>query len=106
MVETSAPECAIQIAAAEKPKRPSGEFKPLTSGQLLLKTRHYSDQQHHQHQRRGLLDDDADDDQDARDADEDLGRECFLSRFLAASMTLLVCCFIYFVVVQRWFLGG
>ncbi|KAE8987568.1 hypothetical protein PF002_g23100 [Phytophthora fragariae] len=99
MVETSAPECAIQIVEADK--LPSVEFKPLTRGQLLLKTRHYSDH----HQRCALLDD-ADDDQDARDADEDPGRECFLSRFLAASMTLLVCCFIYFVVVQHWFLRG
>ncbi|EGZ11734.1 hypothetical protein PHYSODRAFT_250829 [Phytophthora sojae] len=102
MVETSAPECAIQIAEAEQRRRPSVEFKPLTNGQLLLKTRHSSEQQ-----RRALLDD-ADDDQDARNVadDEDPGRECFLSRFLAASMTLLVCCFIYFVVVQRWFLRG
>ncbi|KAH7461912.1 hypothetical protein PRIC1_006008 [Phytophthora ramorum] len=93
MVETS--ECAIQIVDDEQLKLSSGEFKPLTSGQLLLKTRHKPDQ-------RGLLagaDDDQDDDQDT-----DPERECFLSKFLAVSMTLLVCCFIYFVVLQRWVL--
>ncbi|KAK1931747.1 hypothetical protein P3T76_012679 [Phytophthora citrophthora] len=91
MVEMSTSECAIQIA--EKHKR---GFKPLTSGQLLLKTRHNAEL----HQRALLIDDD---DQDEEDMD-DVGRECFLSKFLATSMTLLVCVFIYFVVLQHWLL--
>jgi hypothetical protein len=101
MVQTSSSECTIHIVEPQQ-QRPtgSGEFKPLTSGQLLLKTR--------QQQRRALLDDDADCDQDdgAGSADVDPDRECFLSKFLAASMTLLVCGFIYFVVLQRWLLRG
>ncbi|KAL3662848.1 hypothetical protein V7S43_012249 [Phytophthora oleae] len=93
MVETSSSEYAIQIAETHKRL---GDFKPLTSGQLLIKTRHDL-------QQRALLVDD--DDQDDEDED-DLGRECFLSKFLAASMTLLVCAFIYFVVLQHWMLPG
>ncbi|KAG7378809.1 hypothetical protein PHYPSEUDO_009472 [Phytophthora pseudosyringae] len=96
MVETSPSECAIRIVEAEEkvPARPGAEFKPLTSGQLLLKTRHKADQ-------RALLGDLADDEDHD---EEDPGRECFLSRFLAASMTLLVGGFVYFVVLQHWLL--
>ncbi|POM81939.1 Hypothetical protein PHPALM_11 [Phytophthora palmivora] len=92
MVEPSSPECVVQIIKDEKLKRADSEFKPLTSGQLLLKTRRRSDH------RRALLNDD-----DGQD-DEDEGRECFLSKFLAVSMTLLVCGFIYFAVLQSWLL--
>ncbi|KAG3117346.1 hypothetical protein PI124_g4137 [Phytophthora idaei] len=101
MGETSSSECKIEIVGDDdKPKYSGGEFKPLTSGQLLLKTRHKSDRQH-----RGLLDgaDGDDDDQDEQDVERDPGRVCFLSKLLAATMTLLVCGFIYFVVLgQCW----
>ncbi|ETI51830.1 hypothetical protein F441_04900 [Phytophthora nicotianae CJ01A1] len=98
MGEISSSECAIQIVGNnENPPWPGVEFKPLTSGQLLLKTRRKSDLR-----LRGLLDGADDDDQDEQDAGEHPGRECFLSKFLAAIMTLLVCGFIYFVVLQCW----
>ncbi|KAF1793764.1 PH domain-like [Phytophthora cactorum] len=81
MGETSSSECEIEIVGDDdKPKYSGGEFKPLTSGQLLLKTRHKSDRQH-----RGLLDG-ADDDDDDQDEQDGSGTQALL----AAIMTLLV----------------
>ncbi|OWZ01722.1 hypothetical protein PHMEG_00026836 [Phytophthora megakarya] len=93
MIETSLPECAVQIVEDDKSGRSDGEFKPLTSGQLLLKTRRRSDQ-------RRLLDGKNQEEEE----DQDTSQECFLSKFLAGSMILFVCGFIYFAVVQRWLL--
>lgn len=105
MVEPPPAACVIQMDEADTRPAENCAFKPLTSGQLLLATRRKPDMQ-------ALLNGENDDSEDLsgaaadRDDDDDNGRECFLSKFLAVSATLLVCCFIYFVVLQRWYLRG
>ncbi|RLN88081.1 hypothetical protein BBJ28_00015461 [Nothophytophthora sp. Chile5] len=90
-MEAAPASCAIQIVQGNGEDQ-CIDFKPLTSGQLLLATRRKSGT-HNNYVETQL-----------HDCEEDAEGECFLSKFLAASLTLLVCGFIYFVVLQQHFL--